>query len=403
MSIPPPPGPHQPEGQYSSQPGPYPQGPYGQQPYPQGTYGQPPYQPWAQGYSPYNQPAPVNGLAITSLVLGVLCCLPGVGLVFGLIALRQIKKRGERGKGLAIGGSVLSVLGLAVWALALATGGVSDFWEGFKEGANGGASISLSKGECFDAPGGSLEGETYDVDQVSCDGEHDGEVFATFKLPGGRFPGLDSVTDTADERCYALQDSYAMDGWALPDDVDVYYLTPTRESWRAGDREVTCVFGNTVEDAGLTGSLRNDETVLDADQVAYLKAAHVLNAALDSAPDAEYVEDDLPGHKAWAGRVSAALGEQSGMLRAHDWAADTKKPVTGLIPGLGRARSEWAAAAEAKDADAFYAHYEKGFDLLDPTTTVTARKALGLATTPPERDTDGGGTGSGGDGGGMEV
>ncbi|GGJ09658.1 DUF4190 domain-containing protein [Streptomyces brasiliensis] len=412
MSIPPPPGPQQPEGQYP-QPGPYPQGPYGQQPYqqgpygqqpyPQGPYGQPQYQPWAQGYSPYNRPAPVNGLAITSLVLGVLCCLPGVGLVFGVIALRQIRKRGERGRALAIVGSVLSALGLALWVSALATGAASDIWEGFKEGARGGASISLAKGECFDAPGGTLEGETYDVDKVSCGGEHDGEVFASFRLPDGDYPGLGPVTDTADARCYGLQDSYAMDGWAVPDDVDVFYLTPTRESWNAGDREVTCVFGNTDEGAGLTGSLRNDETVLDADQVAYLKAAHVLNTAMDSAPDAEYVEDDLPGHKAWAGRVSAALAKQSGMLGAHDWPADAKKPVTALIPVLGSARAEWAKAAAAKDVDTFYAHYEKGFDLLDPAKTVTARKALGLATTPPDPGTDSGDSGDGRDGSGMEV
>ncbi|MFI5683826.1 DUF4190 domain-containing protein [Streptomyces sp. NPDC051636] len=389
MSIPPPPGPHQPDGSYPppSPYSPYPQGPYGQQP--QGPYGQPPYQPWTQGYSPYNRPAAVNGLAIAALVLGILCFLPGVGLVLGLVALAQIRKRGERGKGMAIAGCVLSGIGLALWVAALATGGAADFWQGLKDGARDGASISLAKGECFNAPGGSLEGETYDVDKVPCAGEHDGEVFASFELTGGPYPGDSAVTDRADERCYNLQDSYAMDGWAVPDDVDVYYLTPTRDSWAAGDREVTCVFGNTDEGAGLTGSLRNDETVLDADQVAYLKAAHVLNAALDTAPDAEYVEDDLPGHKAWAGRVTAALEKQAGMLRGHAWPGDARKPVTALAGDLDKARAQWAKAARAADADTFYAHYDKGFKLIDPDRTVTARKALGLATTPPSSDDTG--------------
>lgn len=404
MSIPPPPGPHQPEGQHPSYPqGPYGQGPYAQGPYAQGPYGGLPYQPWSQGYSPFNRPAPVNGLAIAALVLGILCFLPGVGLVLGIVALVRIRKRGERGKGLAIGGSVLSGIGLALWVLALATGGASDFWEGFKEGARGGASLSLAKGECFNAPGGSLSGETYDVDKVSCDHEHDGEVFASFKLKGRSYPGDGPVTEAADERCYGLQDSYAMDGWAVPSDVDVYYLTPTRDSWSLGDREVTCVFGNTVEGENLTGSLRNDETVLDADQVAYLKAAHVLNAAMDSAPDAEYVEDDLPGHKAWAGRVRKALATQAGMLRGHAWPADAKKPVATLVVEIDKSRAEWAKAAAADDADTFYTHYDKGFKLLDRNKTVTARKALGLATTPPSYEDDSGGSDSGGDGGGMEV
>lgn len=88
MEIPPPSGPQPPQGQPQGQPqGPYqppgqPQGPYGA--YPGGPQGQGPgpgpgpygYQPWGQGYSPYNTPAPVNGLAIAALVLGILCFLP---------------------------------------------------------------------------------------------------------------------------------------------------------------------------------------------------------------------------------------------------------------------------------------------------------------------------------------
>jgi len=117
VSIPPPPGPQQPGG-------PYPQGPY-QQPYGNGL----PYQPWGQGYSPYNRPAPYNGLAIAALVLGILCFLPAIGLVFGLIALAQIKRRGERGRGLAIGGMVMSTIGLALLGAIFATGGAHGFWQ----------------------------------------------------------------------------------------------------------------------------------------------------------------------------------------------------------------------------------------------------------------------------------
>lgn len=381
MSIPPPSGPHQPEGSVPPHPGPY--GPPAHPQPPGSAPGLPGYQPWTQGYHPHNAPAPVNGLAIASLVLGVLCFLPGAGLVLGLAGLRQIRRRGERGTGLAVGGAVLSGVGLLLWTLLFATGGASSLWHGIKEGARDGAGVSLTEGQCFNAPGGALTGVTYDVDTVSCAGAHDGEAFASFRLRGGAYPGDDVVADTADERCQALQDGYAMDGWAVPAYVDIYFLTPTEDSWAAGDREVTCVFGHTDEDGHLTGSLRNDETDLDADQVAYLKAAHVLNAALESAPGEEYVEDDLAGHKAWAGRVSAALGEQARMLRAHSWPGNAAGSVDALAADLDKARAEWAKAARAGDADTFSAHYENGLDLIDPIRAVFVRSVLGLATTPP--------------------
>lgn len=432
MAIPPPPGPQQPEGPYppqgqgpyAAQPGqgpyppqgqgtPYPTHPQGQGPYPshpQGqdpyaSYPQGPYQAWGQGYSPYNRPAPFNGLAIAALVLGVLCFLPAVGLVLGAVALVQIRKRGERGTGMAVAGMVMSTLGIAVVVLALVTGGARDFWDGVKDEAadSRGTAFSLEKGECFDTPGGSLEGEAYDVDKVPCAGRHDAEVFANFAMAAGRYPGDSKVVDVADTKCYALQASYAMDGWAVPDNVDVYYFTPTRESWSGGDRSVTCMFGNTDGKGGLTGSLRKDALTLDADQVAYLRAADVLNTAMDTAPDEAYVENDLPGHRAWAGRVAGALDEQARLLRGHSWPAAAEKPVAALVDDIEASRKEWKKAASAPDADTFYAHYEKGLKLIDPTETVTARKVLGLATTPPSDGTDGSGQGDGTGGSGAEV
>ncbi|AVH56736.1 MULTISPECIES: DUF4190 domain-containing protein [Streptomyces] len=409
MSIPPPPGPQQPEGQYpppglpqgtpGTPPGTYPyQQPYPQTPYPGA------YQPWGQGYSPYNRPAPVNGLAISALVLGILCFLPAVGLVLGIVALAQIKRRGERGKGMAVGGMVMSSIGVVLLVLAVATGGARDFWDGFRDAASErGSAFSLKKGECFDAPGGSLEGMAYDVDKVPCAGRHDAEVFANFQLGKGGYPGDSAITDTADEKCYALRDTYAMDSWAIPGNVDVYYFTPTSQSWRVGDREVTCMFGSVDEKVSLTGSLRKDVLTLDADQLAYLKAAHVLNAAMESAPYEEYVEDDLPGHKEWATRVSKALTKQAGMLRGHTFAPDASSGVAALVKDLELAQKEWAKAADAQDADTFYTHYERGLKLIDAEKTVTIRKALGLATTPPSYEEGGDGAGDGGSGAGMEV
>ncbi|MGW2614817.1 DUF4190 domain-containing protein [Streptomyces sp. NPDC001500] len=432
MSIPPPPGPHQPQDPYGSpqSPSPYPQdpfappqdpyahgpyaqdpyaqGPYGPQghqgapghpgPYPQAPYGAAPYPVWGQGYTPYGRPSAINGLAIAALVLGILCFLPAVGLVLGVVALTQIRKRGERGKGMAVAGAILSSVGLALWILALATGGASDFWQGFKDGASGRSSFSLVKGDCFDMPGETFDEEVYDVDEVPCSGEHDAEVFATVPLSGSSFPGDDRVTRLADDKCFRLRGAYAMDPWALTDEVDVYYLTPTSESWSVGDREITCVFGPVDDRGTLTGSLRADETTLDADQLAFLKAMAAVDGVLEQEPE-DSAEQDLAADRTWAGDAGDVTGAQAAALGARTWSAKAGGPVAALAKDLRTASREWAAAAKATDADGFYEHYETAYGYVDGRATVTAREALGLATTPPSYD-EGSDSGDGGAGGG---
>jgi hypothetical protein len=120
---PPPYGQQQPP-QYGQQPPPYGQQPpqYGQQP--GGQFGTPP------GYSPYGGPAGygpgavarTNPLAITSLVCGiaqfilVIFAAPALGgiaaIITGVIGMKQIAQRGERGRGLAIAGIILGGIGV---------------------------------------------------------------------------------------------------------------------------------------------------------------------------------------------------------------------------------------------------------------------------------------------------
>ncbi|MFF5754676.1 DUF4190 domain-containing protein [Streptomyces longwoodensis] len=395
MSIPPPPGPHEPQDpfrapQAPSSPGAQPPGgPYG--PYPQGPYGAP-YPGWGQGYTPYNRQAPVNGVAIAALVLGVMCFLPAVGLVLGIVALVQIRRKGERGKPLAIVGAVLSSLGLALWIVSLSTGAASAVWDGFKEGLSGNASLSLEKGDCFDVPGGDFDSEVYDVDTVPCSGVHDAEVFAVVPVTGDTYPGDSKVADLAEDRCWDLQTAYATDPWALPDTISVYYLTPTSDTWEFGDREITCTFADEDGSGALTASLRADASTLDADQLAFLHAMNALDEVLYQEPD-DYAEEDLGTNQGWAQDVHEALGTQVTALRAHTWPAAAQAPVAALVKDMKAAQKEWGKAAAADDADAYYEHYDAGYEYVDGDTTVAARRALGLATTPPTYD-DGSGDGS---------
>jgi hypothetical protein len=96
---------------------PYGQAPYGQAPYP-GQYGPP------VGY-PYAPPQRTNGMAVASLVLGILW-LYWIGsilaLVFGYTARNQIRERGEAGAGMATAGIVLGWIGVGVFVLAAVVG-----------------------------------------------------------------------------------------------------------------------------------------------------------------------------------------------------------------------------------------------------------------------------------------
>ena len=63
---------------------------------------------------PYRQQG-TNGYAIASLVLGIIGMVIGsiLAVVFGHMALGQIRRTGQGGRGLAIAGLVLGYLGIA--------------------------------------------------------------------------------------------------------------------------------------------------------------------------------------------------------------------------------------------------------------------------------------------------
>jgi hypothetical protein len=140
----------------ASGPAPYGQAPYGQAaygqpaagqaPYGQAAYGQPAYGQAPYGQAPYGQgpgypvgaggygfgPPKTNGMAVASLVLGILgfiCFLGaicgGVAIILGISARKKIRESGgaEKGDGLALAGIILGavfvVLQIGFFALAL--------------------------------------------------------------------------------------------------------------------------------------------------------------------------------------------------------------------------------------------------------------------------------------------
>ena len=113
--------------------------------------------------------------------------------------------------------------------------------------------FSLEVGACFDDPD-SLE-QVSEVPVVDCAEPHDNEVYATFDLPDGDFPGIEQVQTAASDGCLGDRfESYV--GTPYPESaIFASALWPTEQSWSAGDREVVCFLFEPEQK--LIGSQRN--------------------------------------------------------------------------------------------------------------------------------------------------
>lgn len=210
---------------------------------------------------------PVLGVIALSLaVLGaVLSCVPaiavagwaalGLGFVLGIVSLflRAPKWPGVSGMGVSVLGAFLAV---AVVLISLgSTGGTTPEAGGTpvappttSPGDDGHAPVpddaervgwaDLEVGQCI--PFVDWEEDVYYVPVVSCDEPHTDEVYLTFDIDDGEFPGDEEVGRIADERCVAEFETFV--GHAYADSIlDFYWSVPTQRTWRMGDREVVCI------------------------------------------------------------------------------------------------------------------------------------------------------------------
>jgi hypothetical protein len=328
----------------------------------------------------------VNGLAVTSLVVGIVCCLPPLGLVLGAVALGQISRKGGRGKGMAIAGIVLSAISTLLVLLMVVTGAAGDAWNGFRDGVESASrsksTQDLRKGDCFNVPGGDLEREVVNVDIVPCYQRHDAEVTGIYRLEkSDPAPGGPAGEAFAQNRCVDLNDAYVPDSWAFPADAETYYFIPTEESWALGDREVTC----TLTGDGLTRSLRVGPDSHDPYQLSYINAEHAVESAAYEEPDADFADDPSP-YRSWAREMSTVLAEQAVALRNGSWPEGASPSLAARAEQFEASGKEWAVAAKAADEDAFWTHVTAAEEALTTQARIAARDALGLSTTPPPEE-----------------
>jgi hypothetical protein len=86
-------------------------------------------QPAPYGYQPaYQVQRSTNGLAIASMVLGILWIYWGgsiLALIYGYVARRQIRERQQAGDGMAITGIVLGWVGVGILAIIIVVAVIS--------------------------------------------------------------------------------------------------------------------------------------------------------------------------------------------------------------------------------------------------------------------------------------
>ncbi|GMA27171.1 DUF4190 domain-containing protein [Arenivirga flava] len=204
-----------------------------------------------------------NVVAIVALVLGFL--FPLGGIIAGAVALAQVKRTGEKGRGLAIGGIVVGSLAtlLLIGIVAVATiVGIATSSQTAppvtapqsssvpEEGGDEVDVFSVAVGDCINDFG---TGEVNSVEALDCALPHDYEVYSEITIPGNEFPGQDAVTAAADDQCVAAFDAFVGLGYQ-ESLLDFSYLAPTADSWQLNDdRLITCLI---YDPAGQTsGSL----------------------------------------------------------------------------------------------------------------------------------------------------
>ncbi|WP_190620545.1 DUF4190 domain-containing protein [Streptomyces venezuelae] len=366
-------------------------------PSPQWGWGPPP------GYG--QQPPALNGFALASLLSGLLC-LPPLGIAFGIAALVQITKRGDRGRALAIVGLVVSVVmtGALVFTAERVLSAADDAFDPLSGYSDVEGELTdlgeLRAGDCFNVPGGDLVDERPVTYRIDCAQVHHGEVTAARELQAPVVTGSREADRASEDACWKAQDEYAMDTWALPEYAEMFYYAPSRQSWSQGDRTLLCVIGTTDEDR--RGSLRKDAAMLKPEQSAFLRAANSAEFVMSRPPDGD-VEDVLPEYRTWAREVHAVLGAEAKLLQAEATRPGLEKAAPAQLGEIEAARARWERASQAGTPEEFDGQWDRALAAMSPETERTLRGAYGLSTVIPQwlrdsqeepDDPDGGGPSS---------
>jgi hypothetical protein len=217
------------------------------------AYGPPPLggpQPWSNYGAPYAadpnrppEPRTTNAWSIVALVSGILAVVP-VAIGSGIVALVQINRRRQAGKGMAISGLVMASV-WAVVAVLVGVGAAAGMFSGTTPGADSPVSLTgrvadagstTTVGSCLAAPS-AIDSIAAGVD---CSTPHFAEVYLAQAVPGTDWPGYDKVNQSADDMCHGAFKGYVGSTYEASS-YEYDYYSPDQAEWLAGEHRVVCV------------------------------------------------------------------------------------------------------------------------------------------------------------------
>ena len=283
---------------------------------------------------------------------------------------RNQKRRNPALAGVLAFGGVVLAMSLISRAIA---GDADENPDQRMSGAGDRSAVSLAMGDCFTS---SQHKEVYSAVPVPCSRPHDGEVFATIALDGSS--GADDVLARQSyHRCSDRLTDYVMDDWSLPHTTGVNYYYPIREVQRSDNRTVTCFTADT--NGQTTGSVREQETSLTADQLAFLRLELASARVFKTYPHL----GSTGANRAWAAKMAAALDHEAAGLEAANWSAGARPRVTAYAGELRKSAELWRKAVAARSDNNYWARSDDAWPHPSYTYQRDVRKALRLASDIP--------------------
>ncbi|MDO4259132.1 MAG: septum formation family protein [Actinomycetaceae bacterium] len=114
------------------------------------------------------------------------------------------------------------------------------------------AATSLKVGDCIASPQGE---EIRNVEPIDCAQPHGAEIYYVHTVEGQDFPGDEVLNGEAQRICAEQFAAYVGVPVEQHDTLTTWFMTPTQESWSAGDHIIVCLAVNT-DLTPLTGTVK---------------------------------------------------------------------------------------------------------------------------------------------------
>jgi hypothetical protein len=166
-----------------------------------------------------------------------------------------MRQSGQRGRGFAIAGLVLSgawivffvVIIVAAWQFGTSNGTSANAGSSASGSPGSGTRVNvfaLVTGDCFDNPTSSSPSpkSVTSVVQTQCTQQHNAQIYATFNVNGSMlsYPGAAKLQSVAANRC-GVRAKASLDPAKLTDTEVIRYLYPLDASWLDGRRTISCM------------------------------------------------------------------------------------------------------------------------------------------------------------------